>query len=162
MQSTQTVGTYFKTMNILHYAICFGLVFILAGARVFVKQNSTNPNFPSEQVLEIIGIVVGAIGVIVARFIFFKKTKEALALFTLGEKLTIFRFAHLIQISILEGVAFLNIVFYFLTHNDLHFFIAVGVALMLLFRRPQRQLAAMLLFSGLEDKQIVYDDAIPI
>ncbi|MEZ5054888.1 MAG: hypothetical protein R2807_09060 [Chitinophagales bacterium] len=162
MQTQQTVGSYFKTMNILHYVMCLGFILIVAGARVYVKQNPDTQAFPQNFVFEIIGIAIGAIGVMAARFLFFQKAKEALSVFTLGEKLNIFRFAHLIQIAILEGVGMINIVFYFLTHKELHFFIAVGIAIMMVFRRPQRPIAAMVLFSGMDDKQIIYDDSIPI
>ncbi|MEZ5026645.1 MAG: hypothetical protein R2739_08710 [Chitinophagales bacterium] len=162
MQTQHTIGSFFKSMNLTHYIICIGFIFILAAARVYIKQHPSTEEFQSQKIFEIIGIGIGAIGVLAARFIFFYKAKEAHTVFSLARKLNIFRYAHLLQIAILEGVGFINIVFYFLTKEDIHFFIAVGIAIMLVFRRPQRQIAAMVLFSGLDDKQIVYDDSIPL
>ena len=64
--------------------------------------------------------------------------------------------------ALLEGAAFINIVFYYLTRDDLHFFIALGILLLMIVRRPTRSIAAMVLFNNMEDKQQIYDDSMPV
>lgn len=159
MENQYTVSSSFKALNIIHFALCAGLILIIIIMRYLVKQNAEPAENPGKFVLEIIGIAIGAVNVIAARFLFFTRTKPALSTSSLKEKLDIFRGAHILQMALLEGAGIINIVFYLLTHNDIHFFIAVGIALMMLFRRPQRPIAAMVLFTDMEDKQQIYDDS---
>ena len=162
MENQNTVGNFFKGLNIIHFALCAGLIMVAGVMRFLVKQNAEPADESNKLVFEIIGIAIGAINVIVARLMFFTTTKPALSVSTLGEKLNIFRTAHIIQMALLEGAGIINAVFYFLTKNDLHFFIAVGIILMMIWRRPSRPMAALVLFSNMEDKQKVYDDSLTL
>ncbi len=159
--TVNTVGTQFRSVTILHIVLCLGVFIVLFLFRYLIKQQADvmpDKNLP----FEIIGIVVGFVGVLAARFLFFMKAKAALSVSTLGEKLDIFRGAFIIQMALLEGSAIINAAFYFITKNDLHFFIALGILLLMIFRRPTRVIAAMVLFNDMEDKQQVYDDSLPL
>ena len=57
------------------------------------------------------------------------KTRTALSTPSLSEKINIYRTALITQMALLEGTSILNIVLYFITKNDLHFFIALGILL---------------------------------
>lgn len=162
MENQNTVGAFFKGLNIIHFALCAGLIIIAGVMRFLVKQNAEPTDESNKLMFEIIGIAIGAINVIAARFLFFTNSKPALSVQSLGEKLNIFRSAHIVQMALLEGAGIINTIFYFLTKNDLHFFIAVGIILMMIWRRPSRPMAAMVLFSDTEDKQQVYDDSLPL
>lgn len=160
MNNQQTVGTAFKTISIFHIAMCVGLIAIVAVFRFIVKQDNTasTPN----QTMEIIGIAVGFIGIISARLLFFKQVKTAHTVSALKDKIAIFRNAFIIQMAILEAAALLNAVLYFITKNDMHFFIAVGIILLMIVRRPTRAMAGMTLFTSMEDKQVIYNDSTPL
>ena len=62
--------------------------------------------------------------------------------------------------ALLESASIINAVLYFITKNDLHFFIALGILLFMIFGRPTRMMAGMLLFNNLEDKKQINDDSI--
>jgi len=86
------------------------------------------------------------------------KTKSALGNPSLEAKFSIFRQAFMVQMALLEGAALLNCVLYFITGYDMHFFIGVGILLLMIFRRPTRALAGMVLFHSGEDRQVLYEN----
>ena len=161
MENNNTVGTYFKSLLIIHLALCAGIAIILIVFRFLLKDSNSDTQ-SDNKILEIFGIAIGFIGVLASRFIFFFKTKSALSVGTLKEKLDIFRSVFITQMAILEGAAITNAVLYFITQNDLHFFIALRILLLMAFRRPTRAIAAMVLFNTMEDRQKIYDDSIEI
>lgn len=161
MENQQTVGTQFKTLSILHAALCGGVILVLFLFRYLVK-NDANAQPIHNLVMEIVGIAVGFINVLLSRFLFFTRTRQAMATPSLKEKLNIFRSAFILQMALLEGAALINAIFYFITKNDIHFFIGLGILLLMLFRRPSRTIAAMVLFAELEDKQQIYDNSLPL
>ncbi len=161
MENKNTVGKQFKALNVLHIALCLGVLLILSVIRYLVKQD-INAVPTKSLIFEITGIAVGFICVLSARFLFFKNANAALSVVSLGEKINIFRKAFIIQMALLEGAAIINAVFYLLTKNDLHFFIGVGILLLMIFRRPTRVIAAMVLFDNTEDKQQIYDDSLTL
>jgi len=161
MENQNTIGTQFKAMKILHAALCIGVIVILAVMRYLVKQDTASA-LQDNQVFQIAGAAIGFIGVLGSRFLFFNKTRVALNTPSLTEKINIYRAALIIQMALLEGGAIINSIFYFLTKNDLHFFIALGLLLFMIFGRPTRTMASMLLFNNMEDKQQIYDDSIAL
>ena len=63
----------------------------------------------------------------------------------------------------LEGAAIVNVIFYFITKNKNHFFIAIMVLLLMIVRRPTRSMAAITLFASKDDAiQRIYDDSIEV
>lgn len=157
MENKSTVGQQFKLLSILHIALSAGVLIFLFISRFLVKQNMANVP-EKNQTIEIAGIAIAFICVLLARFLFFNKTKAALSVSDLGEKINIFRIAFILQMALLEAPALLNIILYFLTKNDLHFFIGLGILLLMIFRRPTRAIAAMVLFNSMEEKEQIYDD----
>lgn len=159
MENQQTVGSQFKALKIIHGALCVGVVIILAVFRFLVKNDNTSST-TDMQLFQIIGAVIGFIGVLTSRLMFFTRTRTAMGNPSLAEKITIYRGALILQLALLEGPAIINAVFYFITKNDLHFFIALGLLLFMVFARPTRMMAGMLLFSETEDKQQIHNDDI--
>lgn len=159
MENQQTVGSQFKALKIIHGALCVGVVIILAVFRFLVKNDNTSST-TDMQLFQIIGAVIGFIGVLTSRLMFFTRTRTAMGNPSLAEKITIYRGALILQLALLEGPAIINAVFYFITKNDLHFFIALGLLLFMVFARPTRMMAGMLLFNEMEDKQQIHNDNI--
>lgn len=161
MENQQTVGTQFRILSILHAALCGGVIIVLFLFRYMVKHDANaQPN--NNLVMEIIGIAIGFISVLLSRFLFFMRTRQALTTTSLAGKIGIFRSAFIVQMALLEGAALINAVFYYITKNDIHFFIGLGILLLMLFRRPSRTIAAMVLFNEMEDKQQIYDNSLPV
>jgi hypothetical protein len=161
MATPNTVGSAFKGLNILHIVLCAGVFIILCIMRYFVKQNG-QPAPEGNVIFEVLGVAIGFVCVMSARFLFFMRTKAALSVGSLSEKINIFRSAFIVQMALLEGAAILNAMFYLLTRNDIHFFIGIGILLLMIFRRPTRPIAAMVLFNSNEDLQQIYDDSLPL
>ena len=161
MENQNTVGGQFKALNIIHAAICTGVLIALCLFRYLVKKDpSVKPE--ANLVIEIAGVSIAFLCVLAARFLFFIRTKPALSVSSLGEKINIFRSAFIVQLALLDGAAIINAAFYYLNKNDIHFFIALGVLLLMIFRRPTRVMAAMVLFNSNEDLQQIYEDDLPV
>lgn len=161
MNNNNTVGSQFKQLQVIHIALCVVLAVILATFR-YISKNLQDDEFTENKLFEFIGIAVGFFAVLAARFVFFFKTKSALSAGTLKEKLDIFKTAYITQMGILEGAAIFNAALYFITHYNLHLFIALGILLLMALRRPTRAIAVMVLFSGMEDRQQLYNDQLEL
>ncbi len=163
MSQPSTVGTKFKELNILHAALCIGLLVIIVVLRYLVKQdNAPAPAVEQFGIFRIIGVGLGFVNVLLSRFFFFKHTSPAMATNSLKEKFDHLRAAFILQMALLEGAGMINIIFYFLTKDDLHFFVALGILLLMIVRRPTRSLAAIVLFNDTQDKQQIYNDYIQV
>ncbi len=103
MDNQNTVGTQFRALRIIHIALCVGVLLILSVFRYLVKQESDV--VPDKNlIVEILGVAIGFVCVIAARFLFFVRTKAGLSVVTLKEKINIFRGAFILQMALLEGV----------------------------------------------------------
>lgn len=160
MDNQTTVGQQFKILNIIHAALCAGVIVILVLFRYLVKKETA----PAENnvLFEVAGVVIAFICVMSSRFLFFMRTKSALSVASLKEKIDIFRSAFIVQMALLDGAAVTNCLFYLIGKNDLNFFVGLGVMLLMLFRRPTRVMAAMVLFNPNEDLQQIYDNSLPL
>ncbi len=156
-----TVGMYFKKLRILHIGVCVTLAVVLFLFRYLVRNNIDG--IPNKSIFgEVLGIAIGFVGILGARFVFFFKTQAATGVKMLKDKLKIFEEAFIFQIAILSAVATINACLYILTLYNLYFFIALGALLLLAFRRPTRAMAAMVLFTNAENRQSIYEDSTPL
>lgn len=161
MEIQNTIGIQFKSLKIIHGALCIGAFIILVIMRFLVQQDPI-PKALNIDTFQIVGAVIGFVTVLSSRMLFFIKTKSALSVPSIKGKIDIYRIALIIQIAILEGGSILNAVLYFITKNDLHFFIALGLLLFMIFGRPTRMMAGMLLFNTKEDRQQIYNDSLAL
>ena len=153
-----TVGRQFRKLHLTHGITCAVLIVLLTTTRYFLKEKDNNTI--THMTLEVIAIAVSFIAVITARFMFFMRTRPALSAVTLKEKIEIFRHAFHLQIILLGSAALLQIILYFILKNNINFFIALGILLLMLFRRPTRVIAAMVLFNSGQNVESIYDDKI--
>ncbi|HRH56882.1 MAG TPA: hypothetical protein PLS10_04455 [Chitinophagales bacterium] len=162
MNNQNTVGVQFKTIKLLHIALCLGVVIIMGIIHYLVKQQPPVDHALDNVVFEIAGIAIAFICMLASRFLFLTRASVAVNVPSLSEKINIYRGALIIQLALLEGPAIINTIFYFVTGNDLHFFIALGLLLFMVWSRPTRLMAANLLFNSMEDRQQIYDDNLPL
>jgi hypothetical protein len=155
MENQQTIGNYFKSLQILHASLCAGAAVALGIMRYLVKHE---PPAGSAVIMEVTGAAFAFIAVLAARFLFFMRTRPAVAAVTMREKLEIFRNAYIIQLALLEAAVMINAILYLTGRADLNFFIGIGALLLMLFRRPTRAIAAMVLFNAAQDMQQIYND----
>lgn len=158
MDNQNTVGMQFKAMKVIHIALCMGVVIILSIMRYLVKQKAPVDHAQDNMAFEIIGVAVAFICMLASRFLFLTRASTAVNIPALSDKIAVYRGALILQLALLEGPAIINTIFYFLTKNDLHFFIAIGLLLFMIWARPTRLMAANLLFNSMEDRQQIYDD----
>lgn len=157
-----TIGDNFKQMNIIHAALCIGCALVIYVMYTLVNQDKNA--VPVENIIfTVIGVAIAFINVLLSRVLFFMRTRQAQTISDLGQKINIFRAAFIIQMALLEGAAIVNIIFYFITKNKNHFFIAIMVLLLMIVRRPTRSMAAITLFASKDDAiQRIYDDSIEV
>lgn len=157
-----TLGDNFKQMNIIHAALCIGCALILFIMYTLVNQDK-NAVPATNMIFTVLGVAIAFINVLLSRILFFMRTQQAQTISDFGQKINIFRAAFIIQMAMLEGAAIINAIFYFLTKDKLHFFIAIGVLLLMVMRRPTRSMAAITLFSAKDDNiQRIYEDTMEV
>lgn len=150
-----TIGNYFRSIGILHAALCISTAIIIFLLRFMGKDHVPSSN---GQVFFIVGIVIAAINLIISRMMLFKTVTPAQQAPNLDTKLTLFRSGFIIQMALLEGAAIINIIFWFMGGNTFNLGISLGLLFLMVFRRPTRSLVQGLVFNTNEDSRIVYND----
>jgi hypothetical protein len=126
------VKDLFKPIQIIHAALCLGVLMIIFIIR-FVMHNNEKP---TNENLQYIGIVAGIVAILLSRIMFINKIQTARKLNTLSEKINMYKVAMLLQMSILEAAAILNIILYFLFKNEINFAFSLAMAFLMIIRRP--------------------------
>jgi hypothetical protein len=126
------VKDLFKPIQIIHAALCLGVLMIIFIIR-FVMHNDEKP---TNENLQYIGIVAGIVAILLSRIMFISKIQTARKLNTLSEKINMYKVAMLLQMSILEAAAILNIILYFLFKNEINFAFSLAIAFLMIIRRP--------------------------
>jgi hypothetical protein len=154
-----TIGNYFRSLNILHAALCGGVA-VCIGVLRFVRSDNT-PNGMA-QILLIIGVSIAAVCLVVSRLLLFKTVTPARQQASLAHKLALFRSGFIIQMAMLEGAAIINMIFWFIGGNSYNLGIALGLLFLMIFRRPTRMLIQGLAFSANEDSRVVLNDDVEL
>ncbi|MCB9032894.1 MAG: hypothetical protein H6553_03575 [Chitinophagales bacterium] len=153
-----TVKAYFKVIQQIHIALCLGAFVIIA----ILKYLRTTGNMPldNSNLFLYVGIGLALIAILTSRIMFFNylKTSQNNNV-DLSTKLATYRTAMIIQMAILEGACFTNIMLFYLDGNDKLFGIAIALLLLMIIRRPNKADVVKVLFNGNEAMtRQLYDD----
>lgn len=125
---------FFKSIQILHAAMFFGMVMILVLLKFLMADEVTSDGdllFPAIG----IGFAISALGI--SQILFNKKMeslkKERL---TVPEKLTIYREAYILKLALLEGPALICIILHFLGGNPILFYTSLFMIFIFAYERP--------------------------
>ena len=114
----QTSKEYFKTLQIIYYALVAGQLIFVSIGFYMVKTgrfNINNPSLNNVFIYIIPLIVIG--GVLLSNFIFNKKLNDAKGKPSLIEKMTTYRTCLIIRYGLLEGPSFLAVIAYLVTNS---------------------------------------------
>ena len=130
--SGNTVSSFFSRVRILHFAILAGLVMITGILFFLLRTGSGGQGLgKANQVLSILGPVIGLVTLLAAFLSYKVKMKSAVKQNSLADKLGIFMTAHIIKLALLEGGAIINLVLFYLTGN-LQLLIYAGLAILVI------------------------------
>lgn len=137
MSQKQTPHAIFKSMIIIHLAICLSVVLVVGLLYTFTQQSVRHLD-PSEdyKILELLLPIFGIGSFFGARFIINKRFKDIPKEAPLSEKLEGYRASMIILWAMLEGTAIFGAVGYYLSgrHNLLLYGLMAGV--FVLYFRP--------------------------
>ncbi len=154
-----TIGNYFRSLSILHAALCGGVA-ICIGILKFIRPVSIPTEFA--QIFLYIGVAIAAINLVASRMLLFKIASPAQQQPALAQKLALFRSGFIVQMALLEGAAIANTILWFVGGNSYNLGIALGLLFLMIFRRPARSLVQGLVFNTTEDSRVVFNDEMVI
>lgn len=125
---------FFKSIQILHAAMFFGMVMILVLLKFLMADEVTSDGdllFPA------IGIGFAISAIVIGQILFNNKMetlkKERL---TVAEKLAAYRETYILKLALLEGPALVSIILHFLDGNSLLFYTFLFVLFIFAYERP--------------------------
>ena len=137
MSQKNTPQTIFKSMVIVHLAICLSVVLLVGIMYTITQKNGTHLN-PSEdlKILELLVPVFGIISFFAARFIINKRFKKIPKDAQLSQKIEAYRASMIILWAMLEGTALFGAVGYLLAGRQNLLLYGLMAAVFILYFRP--------------------------
>ena len=133
---TGTPKGFFKTLSIIHMALLGGL--LLVTVLLYLQTEKLPPNDSGEDVMIYIFPSIGILGIFLSKFLFKQQLQQLEDKKLLSQKLPGYLTASLISYALIEGPAFLNIVWFGSTGNMLYFAVTLTLIVYLLWQRPTR------------------------
>ncbi|MBX2846670.1 MAG: hypothetical protein KTR13_10705 [Saprospiraceae bacterium] len=132
----QEVTSNLRSLSVIHAALCMGVIIFLSVIYFGLKPEKLEP---TNTIFLILGGMLVLTG-ISASLIFYRsllsKLNEA---DSIGAKFTTYRSASIIRYALLEGPTLVNSVFFLLTGNPIHLYIALAGVAILFLSRPTLQ-----------------------
>lgn len=137
MPSGQNFAQYFRSLQILFFALLFAQIAICA--ILWVVRSSEAPTAEFQEDFWLQGITVFALFLLVGSLFFRKKmVDQARAQEGLSAKLSQYRSAQIIGWALMEGTTLINVVFFFLSGKMEFLYIAGVVVAMYATRAPSK------------------------
>jgi hypothetical protein len=132
---TTTPKNFLKTLTIIHYALVSGP--LLTGI-IFYLNTELNTNGTVDDIFVYIFPLIALGGIFAGNFIFKKLLSNIKKNENLQHKLAGYQTASLVKFALLEGPAFLNIIWFSQTGNLLYLTIGMVLVLFLFMQRPTK------------------------
>ena len=134
-----TSKEYFKFLIYIHFAFNLGALVIAFFLYYTYLGNPADPNVAEDlSILTTLGIIIAFGGVFFSAYTYKSKTLGLREVKNLSEKLSEYKSVSIISWTILEFSTLINIVFFFLTGNELLFYIALFLIALMFLKRPTR------------------------
>lgn len=141
MQSNEDLlNNFFKTNNIIYFALLGGLVFFLIIVLFLYSQGfiETDNDQTLYTAFLVISVVMTFNAFVTGNIIYKKKIKEQAELNNITEKLMKYREAFLIRFTLLEGATFFLLIVFLVTANFLFIALAGFVLAYFIYLKPNR------------------------
>ena len=131
---------YFKSLQIIHFALMMGILFFAIIAFILVSQGFAVAGLEDIDImLSFFVPVFLIIGLVSGNFLFKLKVIEAKGNLSLLEKLNIYRGALIIKMALLEGPAFLSIIIFIITGKLMHLALTGILLIVFVLYRPSKE-----------------------
>ena len=153
-----TSKDFFKTIQIIHFALMTGLIVMGMLAFLF-HYNGLEMEGGKEMNFGLIYVVpvFAFSGIIASNLVFKHKLKDSVNTPNLKEKLNNYRSALIAKFALIEGNSFFAIIAYLLTGKLLYLGHAGLLLIVLLLYRPTKEKSIIDLELGHSDQQLIYD-----
>ena len=112
---------------------------LMATAVFYLQTEKVPPNTGEEDLMIYVFPSIGILGIFLSKFLFAQQLKHLEDKKLLSQKLPGYLTASLISYALVEGPAFLNLVWFNTTGNMLYFAVTLTLLVYLLWQRPTRQ-----------------------
>jgi hypothetical protein len=137
-----TPNIYFKTINILFFALVTGQV-VFALVLFFLNQTQEKVVFITPEIhrtLTWIAPALAVAGIAIGWLVFNSKLKSLQNMNSLAEKLKGYQSAMIIRFAFMEGPSLVALVFFYITGDYIFLGVSAFVILAFLFNRPSKSL----------------------
>lgn len=149
---------YFKSLQIIHFALMTGILFFAIISFVVVTQGFEVSGLEDiESILAVFVPVFLIIGLVSGNFLYKLKINEAKVKSSLWEKLTIYRGAFIIKLALAEGPAFFSVVIYLITGKSVYLALTGLLLIVFAVYKPSREKLITDLELNYVDRQIMED-----
>ncbi|MGE4288291.1 MAG: hypothetical protein AB7E36_06350 [Salinivirgaceae bacterium] len=147
----QTSKQYFRTLNVIHYALLAGQL-VFAGTVLYLAYGKTQLVDSPKGIFIYVVPLIALLAVLLSQAIYRFRIKKLKSYNSLIPKMTEYQSIFIIRLALIEGASLFAIVVYLLTVEAI--FIAIGVLLIVYFvlLRPTRIKIAMDLELNASDK----------
>jgi hypothetical protein len=147
----QTAKQYFRTLNVIHYALLAGQL-LFAGVALYLTYGKNQVmNAPKEVFIYVVPLMA-VLAVLVGQAIYRIKTKKLIRYQSLTAKMTEYLSIFIIRLAFIEGASLFAIVVYLMTVETIFMGIAVLLIVYFVLLRPTRIKIAMDLELNASDK----------
>ncbi len=159
----QTSKEYFRTLQIIYYALIAGQVFFGLVSVIINQMNNLNSGLVNlKDIFLFIVPFITISGFLIGRILFKKNMKTASSRAGLIEKMADYRAACIVKYALLEGPSFLAIIFFLVT-GDLLFSGMTGLIIAIfLTMKPTKEYAVRNLELNPYEEQKIHDDNVVI
>lgn len=140
--TAQTPNHFVRLLSILHMALLAGVVFATI-IFYYQAQKLTTPTVTGTEVLTYIFPLLGMAGIFIGKYLFSQKMQQLAQEPSLQKRCTAYFAAALVQYTLVEAPAFINLLWFGLTGNMLFFAVGLSLAAYLLLLRPTKAKIAL-------------------
>lgn len=134
--NNNTPKGFFRTLSLIHMGLIGGL---LVATAVFYLQTEVPPNTGEEDLMIYVFPTIAILSIFLSKFLFAQQLKNLEDKKLLSQKIPGYLTASLISYALVEGPAFLNLIWFSTTGNMLYFAVTLTLLAYLLWHRPTKQ-----------------------
>lgn len=126
-----------RSLKILHLALCFGALLLIILLHFFLKNIDLSTTSNPLSMIEMLAICLASINLVLANFLFKRKTESIASGKLASENIAQWRAAYILKWALLEGAILFNAqIYFFIGSNAILAIVALLLLLLLYISKP--------------------------
>jgi len=151
-----TSKEYFKSLQIVHFALTLGVLFFtIIATLLMIMGFESVANKEMNTTLLVVVPIFALAGIFASNFLFNTRLKQCILQTALKDKLDSYRSALIIKFALIEGPSFLSVIAYLLSGNVLFLGVIAILITILILQRPIKEKAIVELELDHATRQVI-------